>query len=189
MNGVSTCTSAAGPIPAATTWPTDIGAQPTGAPAPCRPLHRLREVRRREGIHHSKIARHLGVSIRDVQQQERPTADMRLSDLYRWAEVLEVPATELLHEPDGALSPPVQLRAQLVRVMKTVRSIQESARQTSIRRLSDALINQLVEVMPELKDTVAWPTLGHQRKRNELGAAFFRGLSIGQIDESDLPES
>jgi hypothetical protein len=88
---------------------------------------------------------------------------MLLSNLYRWQEVLEVPLVELLHEPDGELSPPVQLRARLLRAMKTVRSIQRGAQQTSIRRLATMLVEQLVEIMPELKNIVPWPAASHRR--------------------------
>ena len=85
---------------------------------------------------------------------------MLLSDLYRWQRALDVPAAELLHEPQAELSPPVQFRSRLLRAMKTVRSIQAGVRQASIQRLAAMLADQLVEIMPELKDTVAWPALG-----------------------------
>jgi transcriptional regulator with XRE-family HTH domain len=201
MDVIHTCAVTAGPIPQAPSWPTKLGdervatgnAVSVGPPLPSLPtpkrrLHQLRDVRRREGISLQKVARRLGISVREVQEQERPTSDILVSELYRWQEALDVPAAELLHEPEGVLSPPLQWRAQLVRVMKTVRSIQENARQTPIRRLAEVLVNQLVEVMPELKDTVAWPTFGRQRKRQELGQAYFRGLSLGPMDEPE-PEN
>jgi transcriptional regulator with XRE-family HTH domain len=141
-------------------------------------LQRLGEVRRREGLPRGKVARRLGISVRQVQEQEEPSSDMSLSDLYRWQEALGVPAAELLHEPDGDLSPPVQLRSRLLRAMKTARLIEEMAQQTSIRRLVKSLINQLVDAMPELKETTAWPAVGHRRKQDELGQAFFRRLSL-----------
>ena len=62
---------------------------------------------------------------------------MRLSELLRWQRALGVPFAELLNEPDGELFPPVQLRARLLRAMKTVRTIQERARQASVRRLAE----------------------------------------------------
>ena len=102
---------------------------------------------------------------------------MPLSDLYRWQKLLQVPLAELLSEPAGELSPPLQLRARLLRAMKTVRSIQEVARQVSVQRLASVLVAQILEIMPELKDTIAWPAVGHRRKQSELGQAFFRGLT------------
>jgi transcriptional regulator with XRE-family HTH domain len=199
MNVTSACTSATESTPQCTTWSIGIGGKsgttanaiPTTAvsaspPTQNRPLHRLREVRRREGITHTKVARSLGISVSQVQDQEQPLSDIRLSDLYRWQQVLATPASELLHEPDGELSPPVQLRARLVRIMKTVRSIQEAAQQSPVRRLAGVLEKQLVELMPELKDTVSWPAVGHRRKQEELGQAYFRGLALGPINESDF---
>lgn len=200
MNILSTCTAAAGPIPQTTAWLLPLGNKPAGEnatsaakpprepPASNRSLHRLSEVRRREGLSRRKLARDLGVSVREVKRQEQPSSDMLLSDLYRWGEVLKVPATELLNEPGVDLSPPVQLRARLLRVMKTVRSIQANARQVSIRRLAAMLVRQLVEVMPELEDTAPWPVIGSRRSRRDLGQAFLRGLSLGPLMESDRSE-
>ncbi len=153
------------------------------------PLHRLGEARRREGLTHRKVAARLGISVDAVQEQEDPAADIRLSDLYRWQEALDVPAAELLGEPGVELSAPVQLRARLLRVMKTARSIQEQAHQASVRRLATMLVEQLVEIVPEVKDTTAWPTVGQRRSYRELGQAFFRRLSLDALDELEPPAS
>jgi len=175
MNVTSHCTLAAQSMPEAAAWLVDLGGKPdaaahaaaatasTGSSPPPPALHRLGEVRRREGLTRRKLARRLGVSVAEVQAQERPSSDLLLSDLYRWQKALEVPTAELLHEPGGELSPPVQWRTRLLRAMKTVRSLQAGARQVSIRRLAAMLADQLVEIMPELKDTTAWPALGARR--------------------------
>ena len=86
------------------------------------------------------------------------STDITLGDLYRWQQALDVPIGELLSEPASELAPPVQLRARLLLVMKTARSIEANARQVSVRRLATMLVEQLVDVMPELKGTLAWPT-------------------------------
>jgi transcriptional regulator with XRE-family HTH domain len=181
-----------------TAWITDLGSKPVTAadavlvalppsstPAARRPLQRLGEVRRREGLTRREVARRLGISVRDVQQCEEPSSDMLLSELCRWEEVLDVPIGELLSDPAGELSPPVQLRAQLLRTMKTVRSIQEVARQASVQRLSQTLAEQILAIMPELKDTIAWPSVGHRRRQDELGQAYFRGLSLDFPEDMD----
>ena len=110
-----------------------------------------------------------------------------MSDLYRWQEVLEVPVAELLNQTDDELSPAVRLRALLVRTMKTVRSIQEVVRQPSVRRLAENLATQLVEIMPELKEAVAWPVVGSWRCQSDLGQAFFRGLSVFEAESHHEP--
>jgi transcriptional regulator with XRE-family HTH domain len=203
MNVIPNCVEAVGPIPLlqTTTLTADLGCAPisatnavsvalppTSSPAADQPLHRLGEVRRRERITRGKVARYLGISISAVEQQEEPCADMLLSDLRRWQKALGVPVAELLDDVDGELSPPVQLRARLLRMMKTVRSMQERARQASLRRLAEMLVNQLVEVMPELKDTTAWPAVGQRRREDEFGQAYFRRLSPDALDELDRME-
>jgi transcriptional regulator with XRE-family HTH domain len=195
MNAISTCTLAAGPThcvvshgnePAAANEAVAVAlpAPPTG-----RPLHRLGEVRLREGVSRRAVAQHLGISVPEVQEREAPSSDMLLSELYHWQQVLGVPVAELLSEPDDPLSPPVQLRSRLVRAMKTVRSIQEETRQTCIRRLAQTLVDQLVEIMPELAGVGTWPAgTGQRRTQSELGQAFLRGLSASFFDELDRLE-
>jgi transcriptional regulator with XRE-family HTH domain len=199
MNGLDTV----GPIPIPPTTPlatglgnpsgaashaVSVALPPTRSPAPDRPLHRLGEIRQREGFTRRRIARMLGISIQEVEQQEQPSSDMLLSDLHRWEQALGVPAAELLDDPGCRLSSPVQLHARLIRVMKTVRSIQEMARQTSIRRLAEMLADQLIEVEPELKDTAAWPVLGQGLNERDPGQAYIRGLSLHCFDEVDRQE-
>jgi transcriptional regulator with XRE-family HTH domain len=198
MSTVDTSALATGSMSQTTAVWVPLGGKPAAAkkaappplPSTCpeataRPLHRLCEVRRREGLSRRMIARHLGMSVRDVKNQEQPSADISLSDLYRWQEVLKVPTAELLKEPEAELSPPVQLRARLLRVMKTVQSIQTGARQVSIRRLATMLAEQLIEMMPELKETAPWPVVGSRRSRRELGQAFIRGLSMDSLSDLD----
>jgi transcriptional regulator with XRE-family HTH domain len=191
-----------GPMAPITTWTADLdgnqvaavnevplGVSPSNQSAPDRPLHRLCDVRRGEGLTRRQVARRLGVSVHEVQRQEQPSSDMLLSDLHRWQEALAVPMIELLQEPNGELSPPVQLRARLVLIMKTVRSIQLRARQASLRRLIETLVDQLVEIMPELKDSAPWPEFGRRRRQHELGQAFFRRISFDPLDDLEGPES
>ena len=137
MNMTSECIIVAGPIPPTTMWSVNFDDEPIAAtpsiefalPIECtmmsdKPLHRLAEVRRQEGLTRRTLARRLGVSLREVEEQEDPSSDILLSDLYRWQQAMEVPINELLCEPRCELSPPVQLRTRLLLVMKTVRSIQ-----------------------------------------------------------------
>jgi transcriptional regulator with XRE-family HTH domain len=129
------------------------------------------EVRRYQGVSRRKVARRLNVDVATVKQQEQPTTDLLLSTLYAWQEVLDAPIAELLVESDKPLSTAVLRRAQMVRLMKTARAILERARQTSVRRLAQMLIDQLCEVMPELKMVSPWHAVGRRRSRDELGQA------------------
>ena len=145
-------------------------------PATRRPLHRLAELRRYQGISRRRLARQLNIDVATVRHQEQPTTDLPLSTLYAWQEVLDAPIAELLVESDKPLSAPVLRRAQMVRLMKTARVILKQARQASIRRMARMLVNQLCEIMPELKKVRPWHVVGHRRTRNELGQAANRPI-------------
>ncbi|MBN2474226.1 MAG: helix-turn-helix transcriptional regulator [Pirellulales bacterium] len=148
---------------------------PTGTGT--RPLHRLGTVRRLQGVTRRTVARHLNIDVSQVKLQERETADMPLSQLYEWQKVLDVPVNELLVEAEDPLSAPVMKRAQLVRIMKTALAIMEEAKRPPIRRMAETMINQLVEIMPELKGVGPWHTVGKRRRRDDYGVAAERRLS------------
>lgn len=144
-----------------------------------RPLHRLADVRKRQGLSVRSVARRMHTSIDQVRRQEEPESDLMLSDLLRWQQALDVPVADLLVESESPLSEPVLTRARLLRIMKTVKAIKETATSSSIQRFATMLEDQLVEVMPELKDVSAWHSIGQRRAPNELG----------RIAERTLPDS
>ena len=151
---------------------------PTGVPSPGRrPLHRLAVVRRAQGVSRRALARRLKTDVNHVKRQEQ-TSDIPLSILFQWQEALEVPLGELLAEPEDALSSPVLKRARMVRLMKTATAIQQRSQQPSVRRLAGMLIEQLAEIMPELKEVSPWHAVGQRRSRNELGQAACRRISL-----------
>ena len=141
------------------------------------PLQRLAVVRQRQGISRRTVARRLNIDIATVRDQESETADLTISQLYQWQQVLDVPISELLFEADDSLSAPVLLRAQLVRLMKSALTIHENTRQESIRRMAQTLIDQLLETMPELAGVGPWHAVGQRRRLDELGVAAERRLS------------
>jgi hypothetical protein len=141
-----------------------------------RQLHRIADVRKRQGVSVRSAARRMHTSIDQVRKQEEPGCDMLLSELLRWQQALEVPVGDLLVESEAPLSEPVLTRARLLRIMKTVRAIKETATSTSIQRFATMLEQQLVEVMPELKDVSAWHSIGQRRSPNELGRTAERTL-------------
>jgi transcriptional regulator with XRE-family HTH domain len=143
-------------------------ARPTGA---SRPTHRLREVRLQQGFTLRTVARHMGVSVRQLRAEEEGQIDLRLSDLQRWQEVLGVPLEDLLQEPVGSLSRPVMERAQLVRLMKTAAALLENAPTPRMERLAQTLVEQLVEIMPELQHVNPWHAVGQRRTLDDLGRA------------------
>ncbi len=145
--------------------------------APPRRLHRIALVRRQQGVSLRTAARHLGEHASQLRLQEDETTDLRLSQIYQWQKVLDVPVSDLLVEADGPLSRPVLHRAQMVRLMKTAAAIQEAADSDAVRRMAENMINQLVEVMPELGEISAWHSVGQRRSQEEYGVAYHRRLA------------
>ena len=134
-------------------------------------LHRIAEVRQRQGVTLRNVARRLGMSLPVVRRQEQADCDLRLSDLHRWQQVLEVPVSELLVEGEGSLSGPVLHRSRMVKLMKTAAAIRERARDVESARLVGMLVEQILEIMPELADVSPWPSPGQRRTLDDVGRA------------------
>ena len=134
-------------------------------------LHRIAEVRRQQGVTLRNVARRLGIELAVVRRQEQADCDVRLSDLLLWQQVLEVPVAELLVEGEGQLSGPVLERSRMVKLMKTAAAIRERTGGTPVGRLVEMLVDQILEIMPELRDVTPWHTVGQRRTLDELGRA------------------
>ena len=143
---------------------------PARRPA-ARRLHRIADVRRRQGVTLRNVARRLGVEIGVIRRQEQPDCDLRLSELQRWQQVLEVPVAELLEEGEDQLSGPVLERSRMVKLMKTAAALRERTGGTPVGRIVAMLIDQILEIMPELEDVTPWPTVGPRRTLDDVGRA------------------
>ncbi|MBM4021255.1 MAG: hypothetical protein FJ284_03270 [Planctomycetes bacterium] len=132
-------------------------------------FHRIAEVRRQQGVTLRNAARRLGIPMPVVRRQEQADCDLRLSDLLRWQEVLQVPVAELLVEGEGQLSGPVLQRSRMVKLMKTAAAIRERSQDATVARMVTMLVDQILEIMPELADVTPWHSVGQQRTRGELG--------------------
>jgi transcriptional regulator with XRE-family HTH domain len=146
------------------------------AAAPGRRLHRVSEVRQQQGISLRTVARHMKADMATVREQEKPSADLRISELVRWQQVLDVPLADLLIDSGAPLSQPVMERARLVRMMKTAAAIAEKAESIEVQRLSQMMMDQLVEVMPELAEVSPWHSVGQRRSLDEVGRIVERRL-------------
>jgi transcriptional regulator with XRE-family HTH domain len=142
---------------------------PRNAGHPGQALHRIQEVRRLQGMSLRTAARQLGSDIRSIRAQEQSTTDLRLSDVYNWQRALDVPVSELLIDEGETLSRPVRERGAMLKIMKTARSIVESAAPGQTRRMAENLIQQLLELMPELKEVSPWHSVGQRRSLDEMG--------------------
>lgn len=130
-------------------------------------LHRLREVRHEQGISIKRAAQLMGSTVEEIRAEEATSTDLTLSRLYEWQRMLEVPIEDLLVEPHAPLSEPVLKRARMLRLMKTVQAILERSHQSSVRRLAQTMINQLIEIMPELEGVTPWHQADRPRSRDQ----------------------
>jgi len=134
-------------------------------------VNRIALVRQQQEMSLRSVARHTGVDVRTLRKQEKPTANLTLTELTNWANALDVPVKDLIDVPGQGLTSPIQQRAQLIRIMKSAVSIQENADCESMQAFADTLVSQLVELMPELDGISAWPTYGQRRGSEEVGRA------------------
>jgi transcriptional regulator with XRE-family HTH domain len=143
-----------------------------GDPIPKRQqnvLHRIAEVRRLQGVTLRNVARRLEMSLPVVRRQEEADCDLRLSDLLRWQQVLEVPVAELLVEGEGQLSGPVLQRSRMVKLMKTAAALRERTQGSPAARMVEMLVDQILEIMPELADVTPWHAVGQRRTLDDVG--------------------
>jgi hypothetical protein len=138
-----------------------------------------------QGISLRCAARRLNLNLEQVKHLEEETEDMLLSTLYQWQDVLEVPVAELLVDSDAPLSEPILKRARMVKLMKTAAAIRETVKTEPLMRLAQMLVDQLIELMPELKDVSPWHAVGQRRSRDELGRVAERPIPESFFYESD----
>lgn len=144
-----------------------------------RPLHRLRTAREQQGVSIRTAARYLGISVEAARAQELETADLSLTTLIRWQQLLEVPIANLLVDLDGPLSEPVLKRARMLKLMKTAGAIVQQAESAQVSRLANMMIDQLIEIMPELEGVSPWHVVGQRRTLDEYGRVAERTLPDG----------
>jgi hypothetical protein len=150
-------------------------------------LHRIAEVCRQQSLSIRKLVRRLAATRQDLDRQLSPFCDMKLSQLYRWQAALDVPAIELLVAPEQKLSPAVDRRARLIKLMKSARSLQQLADSEPVRSLAEELAEQLIEIMPELESVDAWPVVGRRRTLDEPSGMEQRMLPDSVLDRTRLP--
>lgn len=153
--------------------PQSSRSEPRSPEKSTRPLHFIAETLEKQGAHLVGCARRLGLSTTEAAEQTRPDADLKLSQLYAWRAALDVPLAELLPLED-VVPDPIRNRALLLRTMKTARQLQELSRGSRLERVAESLVEQLIELMPELAATPAWPSVGQSREPRDVGVAARR---------------
>lgn len=178
LTGLSDSQPSTFPTPPPATVPPTAAPEAAAKPSKknAKRLHRIAEVRQQQGVSLRTAARHLKADLATVRDQEKPTTDLNVSDLIKWQKLLDVPLVDLLVDSAAPLSQPVLERARLVRMMKTAASIAEKAGNVEVKRLARMLIDQLVEVMPELKEVSPWHSVGQRRSLEDVGRVVERQL-------------
>jgi transcriptional regulator with XRE-family HTH domain len=139
-------------------------------------MHRISTVRQRQGVSLRSAARQMRIDVRRLRSQEDESSDILLSTLYKWQQVLDVPISELLVDANDPVSSPILERARMLKIMKTVAAIRDRADSKPIKRMAEMLCEQLIEIMPELKDVTPWHSVGQRRTSDEVGRTFERRL-------------
>ncbi len=152
------------------------GNPPLVPPTPPKQLHQIAKVRQQQGISLRSAARRMKMDVSEIKVLENAESDMPLSMLYRWQRALEVPVTDLLVDQEDPLSAPVLQRAKMIRLMKTVAAIRETAKSEQVRRMAEMLAEQLTDIMPELQDVGAWHAVGQRRSLDEMGRVAERAV-------------
>lgn len=125
-------------------------------------MNRLAEARKSQGVTVAMMSKFLGIPEDHVLIQEDPSRDLKISELQSWQKALNVPMSDLLPEYSCDLSLTILERARIVRLMSTAVSLREA--ETVKSTFSQMLIEQIVEIMPELS---SMRVLKREAARNE----------------------
>jgi transcriptional regulator with XRE-family HTH domain len=134
-------------------------------------LHRVRAARKARRLSLSEVAKHLALPPEEAERQEQPTSDLPLSTLYRWQKLLKVPVTELLVDGTGSLGLPSVKSERLAGALQVALAILAQTKQPGIRRMAHTLVDQLVELSPDLKQVADAHTAGQAHRFDEQGRA------------------
>ncbi|RMF38708.1 MAG: hypothetical protein D6753_15380 [Planctomycetota bacterium] len=115
---------------------------------------------------------------------EDPSTNLTLADLRAVQDALDVPLADLLVDRD-ALHRPVQERAKMVKAMKTAVSLRQMKAPPRVHRLAEMLCEQLIEVMPELREVGGWPQFGARRGKSVLGRILCEPIDTSNLRLSD----
>jgi transcriptional regulator with XRE-family HTH domain len=148
------------------------------APGTRRVLHRLGAIRKMRKLSLADVAQRLHLTPEEAQRQEQSATDLTLRDLYRWQQLLKVPLAELLAEPDETLGLPAVKPEKLSPALEVALLILQQTKQPGIRRMAHTLVDQLVELSPELKRIAEEHTAGQAHRLDEQGRAMKGALPV-----------
>lgn len=119
--------------------------------------HRLKAARVEAGISRRDVAQRMNVALSTVRDEEEGDDDLSLVNLHRWQLALNVPLSELVESAENQLPEPTRQRAAMVRLARTAALLQQNSKQVTNRRLACRMLDQLHELMPELRNLDVTP--------------------------------
>lgn len=142
-----------------------------------RGLHRLAAVRRERRLSPEALAKRLRIDVDLLRAFEQEQADMPLSLVYRCQQALGASLRELLVSESDPLALPSVERTKLAEWLQTVVAILQEAKQPAIRRMAHNLVDQIVELAPELKLLAAQSQAGCAQLLDDQGCSASKPLS------------
>lgn len=140
-------------------------------------LNRIREVRRREGMSLRTFAQQMQTTRLMALEYEHPEADLKLSDIHRMAEVLQVPAAELVDDVDAGEA--ARLRGAMIRVMRSVNTLLSKLNPDKpAHRIASFIREEIVAAMPEANCSDQLPEIGTRRTLDEPSARDEQAIPI-----------
>ena len=130
-------------------------------------IHRIREVRQKQGVQLRMVERHLGLTRSDAREIEHPEHDLRVSELVKFAVLLNVPVGELLI--DAECDEIIKMRGLVLRLCRIANTLLERAPNQDVRILAESIRNQIIEVMPQVDDQHGLLSVGSLRTGDEMG--------------------
>jgi transcriptional regulator with XRE-family HTH domain len=128
------------------------------------PLHRLAAVRAARKVSPSVLAQRLNITAEQVKLREQGSVDLPLSELYKWAAALEVPVERLLVNSDVVVPVPEMDLESAKELLRTARALCAETDHPNLERMATALVEQIVELAPELKDAALAPAAEGRRR-------------------------
>jgi transcriptional regulator with XRE-family HTH domain len=135
-------------------------------------LHRLAEVRKKNGVTWFELARRMGVTAEHVRHQEE-AEDVSIGTLKLWSAALNVPITDLIVEPDEWLNAAHLEKPEAERLLRLAYKLRDRSRRRAIQRLAQTFVDQLTEMYPEMD-----PASNGQKRR--VGEISPRSRSNGE---------
>ena len=155
--------------------PTAIGPPVPADPAHSK-MHCIRSIRLEKGVSLQSVASRTGEDAASLERQEQELTDLKLSDLHKWREALDVPLSELIVDLDAPVQRPAMERTRIVQLFQTAETIYARSPSLALKRMAHTLVEQLVEIMPELASISPW----HRDGSRQLDEDAFEPIADGE---------